>query len=153
MQAYLQLYGLVFLLGSLTVAALSDLRRMAAQRDFAEVWGVFAAAALFYDTLLLYGTEPFWVGLKWVLVVLFVLLALKERVLNVSLMDVAAVSAVASLLDAKTIVVFYAAILVFRALLRPVLSRFGEGGAMPFLPVVLFSSVSVLAYGLYVGLF
>ena len=36
----LQTYGLVFLLGSLTVASLSDLRRLAAQKDFAEVWGL-----------------------------------------------------------------------------------------------------------------
>ena len=44
-----QLYGLVFLIGSLTVASLSDLRRMAAQKDFAEVWVVFTAAFFAYD--------------------------------------------------------------------------------------------------------
>ena len=36
--------GLAFLLGSFTVATLSDLRRLSAQREFVEVWWLFIVA-------------------------------------------------------------------------------------------------------------
>ncbi len=38
--------GLAFLLGSFTVATLSDLRRLSAQREFVEVWWLFALVVL-----------------------------------------------------------------------------------------------------------
>jgi len=151
MQAPFQLYGLVFLLGSLSVAALSDLRRMAAQRDFAEVWGVFTLAALAYDVYTLADVDPTMLALKWALIAGFVLITLKEQALNIALMDAMAVVAVASLLAPLEVLGFYALVLVFRLLLAPILSVFGDAGAKPFLPVVFSAAVAVDAYLLYVG--
>ena len=47
----IQLHALVFLLGSLSVSALSDIRRLAAQADFSEVWIGFAAAMFAVDAI------------------------------------------------------------------------------------------------------
>ena len=66
----IQLYALLFLLGSLTVAALSDLRRMAAQKEFAEFWILFTGIILVYEIAVVSGeyslTNPFLV--KWILI-------------------------------------------------------------------------------------
>ena len=42
-------YGLFFLLGSFTVASLSDIRRMSAQSEFLHVWVVVVIALLLLD--------------------------------------------------------------------------------------------------------
>ena len=152
MQAALQLYGLVFLLGSLTVAALSDLRRMAAQKDFAEVWGAVTLLSLAYDAHAFAEADALTLALKWVFILGFVFMTLKEHALNITPMDVAAVSAVSSLLTLETIVGFYATILLLRGLLNPVLAKFGEGDAKPFLPVVFTSTAAVTAFVVHMGL-
>jgi len=146
MQATLQLYGLVFLLGSLAVAALSDLKRMAAQADFAEVWGVFTIASFAVDVYTLSQSDPTTLVLKWGLIFVFFVVSLKDRGLNISLMDAAAVCAVASLLAPLEVAGFFVLVLVFKTMLSPILSKFGDAGAKPFLPVVFFSETIVLAY-------
>ena len=44
-----QQFGLAFLLGSFTVATLSDLKRLSAQREFLEVWLLLLLAVLAFD--------------------------------------------------------------------------------------------------------
>lgn len=148
----MQLYGLVFLLGSLTVSALSDLRRMAAQRDFAEVWGAFTFISLVADIYLLAESDPLTLVAKWALIAGFAYVTLKEHALNISLMDVMAVSAVASLLGPATIIGFFVVLLLLREFLSPILEKFGGGGVRPFLPVAFAATVMLISYGLYGGI-
>lgn len=152
MMLQLQLYGLVFLIGSLTVASLSDIRRMAAQKDFAEVWAGFTILFLLYDIYHLDQLNPTLVVVKWGLIAFFVIASarLTTHWFTLSLMDIAAVCAVMSLLTAKYILLYYFIIIVFKELLNPILKQFGDAGAYPFLPVVLASTIiifAVLNYG------
>jgi hypothetical protein len=149
----LQLYGLVFLLGSLTVAALSDIRRMAAQKDFAEVWVAFTLLFFLYDLYHIDQLSPAVVALKWALIVFFVIGSVKytQHWFVLSPMDIAAVCAVMSLLNAKHVVLYYFIVFVLKELMNPLLQQFGEAGAYPFLPVVLVSTVVIFVVLSYNG--
>ncbi len=152
MLVQLQLYGLIFLVGSLTVSSLSDIRRMAAQRDFAEVWVAFTLLFLLYDIYHIDQLNPFNVVLKWLIISVFVLASAKflKHVFVISTMDIAAVCAVTSLLTAKYVLLYLFIVLVFKEILTPILRQFGDAGAYPFLPVVLLSTIlifAILSYG------
>ncbi|MFH1789440.1 MAG: hypothetical protein ABH834_08675 [Candidatus Altiarchaeota archaeon] len=148
----LQLYGLAFLIGSLTVASLSDIRRMAAQKDFAEVWAGFTVLFLLYDVYHLDQLNPTMVAAKWMLIAFFAVASAKltTQWFVLSLMDIAAVTAVMSLLTAKYVLIYYFIIIVAKEVLNPILKKFGDAGAYPFLPVVLTSTIIIfttLNYG------
>lgn len=135
MPGVLQLYGLVFLLGSFTVASLSDLRRMAAQKDFAEVWAMFTLLVFAYDLYMLNNVSAFL--MKWLLISLFTVIAIRmTNAFVISLMDVAAICAVISLLSPVQIIIYLVLLAVTKEILGPVLRKFGEGGSYPFLPIV-----------------
>jgi len=138
----IQFYGLVFLLGSFTVASLSDLKRMAAQKEFAEVWVAFCFLAFCYDFIRLGETEPVIFAAKWAMILLFAVLSWKYLgiILSLSEMDLAAACAAMSLLNPLYIAGYYVLLVLFKIILRPILGRFGDGIAMPFLPVVLIAT-------------
>ena len=52
----LQMYGLMFVLGSYSVATLSDLKRMSAQSEFVSVWAIIAIGLFVVDVYLV-GTD------------------------------------------------------------------------------------------------
>ena len=68
-----QQLGLAFLLGSFSVATLSDLKYLAAQREFREVWLLFLLAVLLFDAYDLNGGRlaPAAFAVKWGLIALF----------------------------------------------------------------------------------
>jgi len=141
----LQTYCLVFLAGTLTVSSLSDLRRLAAQADFAEVWGAYAAAMFLADSYLgLSGQlEPFSFVAKWLMVA--VALAASVRGGNLSLMDSAALAALYSTLTPGYVIMAAVLTLLSNEMLKPLLRRHSEAGAYPFLPTVLAVNVILLA--------
>ena len=75
-----QQFGLAFLLGSFTVATLSDLKRLSAQREFLEVWLLFVLAVLAFDAWRAHdgrASAPVFF-LKWGLILGLSLLSLKR---------------------------------------------------------------------------
>src|SRR5262245_22499666 len=68
--SYWQQLGLAFLLGSFAVATWSDLKRLAAQREFLEVWLFFLLAVFIHDVFQAYrgNFETATVVLKWALI-------------------------------------------------------------------------------------
>jgi len=142
----LQFYGFLFLLGSFTVASLSDIKRMAAQKEFAEVWLVFIAAVFLYDFYRISEIHVGFFAVKWLSIGLFALLSWRYigLVLSLSQMDVTAACAVMSLLSPLLIVVYYFLLVFFNILLKPILKRFGDGISMPFMPVVFAATVVML---------
>jgi len=145
--ATLQFYGFLFLMGSLTVASLSDLKRMAAQREFAEVWLLFSLAAFAYDFLRLSGgLQPNVFFVKWLMIGLFALVSWRYFgfILSLSEMDLTAACAALSLLSPLLMVAYYLLLLSLNLLMKPFLKRFGDGISIPFLPVILAASLAVL---------
>lgn len=143
-------YVLVFLLGSFTVAGLSDLRRMSAQREFLEIWAIVVAALLGIDLWQWRTASPdlrFLLGAKWALVVLVALLSWRRTraLFRLAAGDVWAVAAVAATLNPLFIVAFVLLLWLANVALRPALAPFGEGGAYPFIPVVVAATVATAA--------
>ncbi|MFP4633725.1 MAG: hypothetical protein ACLFM9_01990 [Candidatus Aenigmatarchaeota archaeon] len=145
-----QLYALLFLLGSLTVASISDLKNMSAQKEFFQFWAVFTAVLFVVDAYPKLLEEPllaeFW-G-KWILIALVSLLSWKKTgvIFKLARMDVAAVAAVASLFDLYPLILFYPLLKVVSVLEAPLIS---SERRYPFLPVLLSTSLIVLLMNLY----
>lgn len=142
-----QIYGLFFLLGTFTVAALSDLKRLSAQREFFEVWLVFVLVMFLHDAY--YRINPNVFALKWILIIGFAVLSSRMvgKLFSLARADVAAVSAAAALLNPFYIVVYYIILWLTNKVLAPVLSGMIVGlkkKAYPFLPVVLVATIVVL---------
>ena len=144
-----QLYALAFLLGSFAVAALSDVRRMSAQREFLEVWLLVIAALFAYDIYNIYnGADWQLVAVRWVMILIISIAAHQWTGLLFSLAraDVAACASVAALLSPVLIIVFYIVLKVLDLLMRPFLKAVGSGDAYPFMPVVLVGTAATAAF-------
>ncbi|GEM_PF-467008 len=152
-----QIYGLFFLLGTFTVAALSDIKRLSAQREFFEVWLGFILVMFVYDVFVYFQSNPdvsvntYLLILKWVLIAVFAVLSYRKagKLFSLARADVAAVSATAALLNPFYIVVYYIILWLTDKIVAPVLFRIcGWKNAYPFLPVVLAATIIVLLIGM-----
>ncbi len=144
-----QLYALFFVLGSLAVSSISDLKKTAAQKEFFHFWLLFTGImflADLYPKLASGFSLLFW--MKWGLIVVFSLLSWRKTgfVFKLARMDVAAVAAVSTLFNFYTLVVFYILLKIVSLVLRPLLSR---GDRYPFLPVVFCTASIVVLTNLY----
>ena len=144
-----QQFGLAFLLGSFAVATWSDLKRLSAQREFVEVWLLFALAILALDVYHAYvGDAPaLTVGIKWGLIALLSVLSWRGVgvLFRLAPADVAALAAAASLLTPVLVVLFYAVAKLIALALRPVLAR--GRPVWPFMPVVSLATLAVVGLG------
>jgi len=148
----IQLYALAFLLGSIFVASLSDLKHMSAQREFLEVWLLIIIVVLMYDIYLAMKSEDWlMVAVKWGLIILFAILS--NSVIGIyfklARVDVAACAAAACLLAPILIILLFIMLKITDLIMRPVLRRFGNGGAYPFMPVVLVGLPVTLAIAIW----
>ena len=102
-----QIYGLFFLLGTFTVASLSDFKRLSAQQEFFEVWLGFVVIMFLYDTYT--KNDPNILALKWILIAGFAVLSSRKigKIFSLAKADVAAISAAAALLNPFYIVIYY----------------------------------------------
>jgi hypothetical protein len=142
----LQFYGFLFLLGSFTVASLSDLKRMAAQKEFAEVWVLFALVFLGYDFYRL-ASIPIEVFIaKWSMIIIFAVFSWRffGVILSLSEMDLTAACAAMALMNPVYILGYYITLVFLKIIFRPILNRFGDGISMPFLPVILMATTLIL---------
>lgn len=131
-----EVYGLFFLMGSFAVATLSDVKHMSAQREFMDVWWVFAAVILAIQAWAsgLAPTGP--LVLKWIFVVALAF-ASHRRVglwLRLATADVAAATAAAVLLSPGLVLAFW---LLLKAISYPAAALLARGRqAYPFMPVI-----------------
>lgn len=131
-------WGLFFLLGSFTVASLSDIRRMSAQSEFLHVW-VLALLALFVlDVYLFSSVQADRFAFKWAAIAVLSLLSYRRVGLLFKLEwgDVAAIAAVCALLSALMVPIFFLILIIVNVPLVPLLRKAGKGNAYPFMPVV-----------------
>ena len=139
-------YGLIFLLGSLTVASLSDLRRMAAQQDFAEVWAAFTGIMFLYDTYLATTSNlPLLIfAAKWLLILAIAVATTTKIHFGISLMDISAIAALLACVNPAHIIAALVMLLILGELMNPLLKNFGEAGAYPYLPIVLTTTLLII---------
>jgi hypothetical protein len=138
-----QVYGLFFLLGSFVVASISDLKHMAAQREFMDVWLAFAVVMAALDVWAARFQPDTTLLLKWALILVLSLLSWHRVgvVFKLARADVAAMAAAASLLQPGAVVLFW---LLMKALSVPLGRGLRKGDAYPFLPVVTLATVALL---------
>lgn len=137
-------YALWFLLGSQAVSGLSDLRRMSAQREFMEVWILFAVVMFGIDGWRVsQGADLLLYGVKWVLIVAVGVLSWRKvgGLFHLARGDVWAIVAVCALFNPLFVVIYTVVLKVADMLMRPVLKAFGSGGAYPFIPAVLVATL------------
>ncbi len=149
-----QLYGLAFLLGSYSVATLSDIKRMSAQSEFVSIWAIIAIGLFIIDVYLM-GVEKLawelWAA-KWSIIVFFSIIS-HERVgiyFRLATGDVVAIMAAAALLAPVLVLSLYVVMKIMDLVLAPFLKSFGTKSAYPFMPVVFATTVIVLAFGHFV---
>lgn len=139
-----QIYGLVFLLGSLAVATISDLKKMAAQKEFFQFWLIFTIGMFALDAypMLQSGEIQNAFVFKWIIIGAFCLLSHSDKgvIFKLGKMDIAAMTAVASLFNLYSVIIFIPLTKIVSILEKPLLRR---GGRYPFIPVI-FTSVSLI---------
>ena len=150
--SYWQQLGLAFLLGSFVVATWSDLKYLAAQREFLEVWLAFLVAVLVHDLVQVHTGrfETATVACKWGLIAVLSLLSLNRVgvLFRLAAGDVAALAAAASLLPPVLIVLLFVLAKGLSKLLAGVLGRGRR--YYPFMPVVSLATLLVLVVGVLV---
>jgi len=151
--AWWQQLGLAFLLGSFTVATLSDIKRLSAQREFLEVWLLFLLGVLVFEIydMRVGKIDSATFAVKWGLIALLSFLSF-ERIgvlFRLAKGDVAALAAAASLLTPTLVLIFYG----LAKLIAWVLQRifWSNRTSWPFLPVVSLATIAVMVLGLLVG--
>jgi hypothetical protein len=147
----LQLYGLAFLLGSYSVATLSDVKRMSAQSEFVSIWAVITIGLFVIDVYLMGINSLAWeiFTVKWLVIVLFSLIS-HERVglyFRLATGDVVAIMAAAALLTPLLVVLLYILLKVVDVIMAPGLASFGTKTAYPFMPVIFVATIIVLLIG------
>jgi hypothetical protein len=144
----LQMYGLMFVLGSYSVATLSDLKRMSAQSEFVSVWAIIAIGLFVVDVYLV-GTDQTpsdMFAVKWILIVAFSLLS-HEKVgvyFRLATGDVVSMMAAAALLGPVGVIIYYIIVKVVDLITRPIWRSFGTETAYPFMPVIFLATIAVL---------
>lgn len=147
----LETYGLVFLLGSFAVAALSDVKHLHAQREFVEVWSLVVLVALGADVVGVYRAG--WVvdpllAFKWGSLLTLVLLSHRRvgALFSLARGDLAACAAACALLPPLLVLAFWTSLKVLSVLLAGALRR----GRLqyPFMPLVAVATAGALAWAL-----
>lgn len=148
---WIQSYGIVFLMGSFSVAALSDLRRMSAQVEFVEIWALFFGIFMAIDIYYLWQTGNVMIVAKWVLVFMFVLVSNSSFgiLFRVAKGDLFACLAMLILLPFFLGVIFILLLKICDIILRPILRHADSGASYPFIPVVLVASLVLFVAELF----
>jgi len=146
--APIQLYALSFILGSFSVATLSDLKRMSAQSEFVSVWAIIAIGLFVIDVYLV-GTDKLasdLFGLKWVLIVVFSIIS-HERVglfFRLATGDVVAMMSAVAIMGPLGVIIFYVLVKLVDYITRPAWRSFGTESAYPFMPSIFLTTAIVL---------
>lgn len=145
-----QTYGLFFLLGSIIVATISDLKRMAAQKEFFEFWLGFTVVMFLVEMYPYFSkqTLPNEVIGKWVVLIGLCLLSWNKIgvLFKLARMDVVAIAAVCSLFNVFWVVAFFPFLKVISAIESPILE---SEGRYPFLPVIFTALVTILILNIF----
>jgi len=145
-----QVYLLWFLLGSFTVATLSDLKHMSAQKEFLQIWFLFAVAMFLTDIYYNYYLESnlAYLVIKWGLIFVFLPIYF-HYIRRVAWGDISAKMAACSLLPPIFILIFIVFIRIVDKLTRRLWQKWGRGRSYPFMPVIFFTTLILIGISLF----
>lgn len=147
----IQIYLLWFLLGSFTVATLSDIKHLSAQREFLQIWLLFAfimfATDIYYHYYLVHNTV--YVLVKWGLIFIFIPVYFKT-VQKVAWGDIFAKMAACSVLAPFFVVLFIIIIQIVDTISKRISIKRGRTGAYPFMPAIFFTTIVLLAIVIFI---
>ena len=147
----IQIYLLWFLLGSFTVATLSDIRRLSAQKEFLEIWALFVLAMFatdfYYNDYLV--QIPVYLVLKWGLILIFIPLYF-HFYHKVAWGDVSAKMAACSLLPPFFIIIFIVLIRIVEWATKRFWLKYRKGRFYPFMPIIFFSTLMLIIVAVYI---
>jgi len=148
----IQIYLLWFLLGSFTVATLSDLKHMSAQKEFVQIWFLFVLAMFLTDIYYNYYLEQniIYLAIKWGIILVF-LPVYFHYIRHVAWGDISAKMAACSLLPPVFILIFIVFIRIIDKLTRRLWQKWGKGGKYPFMPVIFFTTMLLIGISLFIS--
>lgn len=140
-----QIYLLFFLLGSFTVATLSDLKHLSAQKEFLQIWVLFILVMLGADIYHhFYVMENFaYFFIKWGLILLALPLYF-HALCRIAWGDVWAKMAACSLFSPFLILIFMVLITLINKLTRFIWKIWQKGKYYPFMPVIFLTTLFLL---------
>lgn len=146
-----QVYLLWFLLGSFTVATLSDLKHLSAQKEFLQIWLLFVLIVFVTDIYYHYYLKQdiIYLVLKWTLIFVFMPLYFHYYG-KIAWGDIFAKMAACSLLSPVFVVVFIVFINIIDRITRGLWQKCGRGQFYPFMPVIFLTTVILLFVSLFV---
>ena len=147
-----QLYLLWFLLGSFTVATLSDLKYLSAQKEFLEIWILFTLVMLATDFYNYYYLEPntVYLILKWGLIFIFLPFYF-HFIRRIAWGDISAKMAACSLFPPFLIVVFIILIRIIESITKVFWIRWRRGNYYPFMPVIFLTTLILIAATIFIS--
>jgi len=148
----LQMLGLAFVLGSLYIATISDLKYMRVVHENITGWSIIIALLACIDIYSHYTTYSGMqiLAVKWLLIGVLCLLSTSRFgvLFKLAKADVVAIAAACALLEPATVVLFFVLLKVLDKLEEPLLRRAGDRSGYPFLPVVFSATLVMLAFAL-----
>ena len=146
--AEVQLYGLSFVLGSFSVATLSDLKRMSAQSEFVSVWAIITIGLFIIDVYLVGMDNIEWqmFSAKWVIILALSVIS-HERVglyFKLATGDVVAIMSAAALMTPVAVVIYYVLVKIVDLATKRIWMSFGTESAYPFMPVISLATLAAL---------
>lgn len=147
----IQVYLLWFLLGSFTVATLSDLKHMSAQKEFLQIWVLFVVVMFATDLYYHYHLDrnTVYLMVKWGLIFVF-LPVYFHYIRRIAWADISAKMAACSLFSPLFIVVFIVFIRIVDQTTRRLWQKWGRGKSYPFMPVIFFTTLILTAISIFV---
>jgi len=142
----IQVYLLWFLLGSFTVATLSDLKHLSAQKEFLEIWVLFIFIMFTADIYNYFRLEQnlFYLLAKWVLIII-ILPIYFYWFRRIAWGDVFAKMAACSMFSPIFIIAFMVIVRIIDASTRFLWKKFGRGNFYPFMPVIFLTTIALLS--------
>lgn len=141
----IQIYLLWFLLGSFTVATLSDLKNLSAQKEFLQIWIFFTLIMLgldIYSHYFVLENIPYLV-IKWGLIII-VLPLYFHFLRKISWGDVFAKMAACSLFSPILILIFFILVEIIDFFTRFIWKQWGDKKSYPFMPVIFLTTMVLL---------
>ncbi len=151
----IRLYFVSFILGSFSVATLSDVKYMSAQKEFLEIWAIIFISSLSYEMYVVWSGQIDYipVAVKWGIIFFFAFLSYEGVGIyfKIAFGDVLACMAAASVFPAALAFTFFIILKAVNLFLKPFLGVVGDRSGYPFMPVIFISVLGTVGAAFWIS--